>query len=410
LIQTPTTPPPPSSVSSWVVYYPSRQERREPEQDSLREEDEEQEEQRPKKHTNTRRSIMVRFGSNGSRSISLQIHEEDEEEIDSGVIPDDHSFASADAFVMASTLQQGKARSRLSSRCESTDSSKSGSNNSGSGGGCGELPAGKSNYRILVLGTCGVGKTSIIRQFLYDKFSPAYRATAVEDMYRGEFDIYGQKVGFDIQDVSGNYVYEFPGMRNVSLASADAFIIVFALDDANSWEEVARLRDMVHEAKKSRDGEQVPIVVVGNKCEVEAGHDPCILKDSPEAICGVLGQGEAQHQQDLQGAADPSQGKVRLHGAAAGHGFSACQHFVEPESASTDAQETVVAQRGHDAEAVAAVRSGQRGSHAAAVGLCGWARRGATLLACAPQSDRVDDEQIQVADDGGGSWSGLWLW
>lgn len=226
---------------------------------------------------------MVRFGSNGSRSISLQIHEEDEEEIDSGVIPDDHSFASADAFVMASTLQQGKARSRLSSRCESTDSSKSGSNNSGSGGGCGELPAGKSNYRILVLGTCGVGKTSIIRQFLYDKFSPAYRATAVEDMYRGEFDIYGQKVGFDIQDVSGNYVYEFPGMRNVSLASADAFIIVFALDDANSWEEVARLRDMVHEAKKSRDGEQVPIVVVGNKCEVEAGHDPCILKDSPEA-------------------------------------------------------------------------------------------------------------------------------
>ena len=49
--------------------------------------------------------------------------------------------------------------------------------------------------------------------------------------------------------MSGSYVYEFPGMRNVSLSSADAFVIVFALDDYATWEEVSRLRDMVHEAK-----------------------------------------------------------------------------------------------------------------------------------------------------------------
>ncbi len=50
-----------------------------------------------------------------------------------------------------------------------------------------------------------------MRQFLYDQFSPQYRETAAEDMYRGEFEIHGQVVGFDIQDVSGGYVYEFPG-------------------------------------------------------------------------------------------------------------------------------------------------------------------------------------------------------
>ena len=49
--------------------------------------------------------------------------------------------------------------------------------------------------------------------------------------------------------MSGSYVYEFPGMRNVSLSSADAFVIVFSLDDYATWEEVSRLRDMVHEAK-----------------------------------------------------------------------------------------------------------------------------------------------------------------
>ena len=78
----------------------------------------------------------------------------------------------------------------------SSDSSNSSSNASG------ELPAGKSNYRILVLGSKKVGKTSIVRQFLYDKFNPLYAET-VDDMYRGEFDIMGQNVAFDIQDVGG---------------------------------------------------------------------------------------------------------------------------------------------------------------------------------------------------------------
>ncbi len=191
---------------------------------------------------------------------------------------------------MASGQQQHH-RSRISSvasRCGSIDSSNSGSNNSSGGsggehGGSGGLPAAKSNYRIMFLGACKTGKTSIIRQFLYDKYTSTYKATAVEDMYRGEFDIHGQQVGFDIQDVAGSYVYEFPGMRNVSLASADAFVLVFALDDADSWEEVSRLRDMIYEAKSDvPNGDRVPIVVVGNKCEL-AEHDEKILQDSPEA-------------------------------------------------------------------------------------------------------------------------------
>lgn len=90
------------------------------------------------------------------------------------------------------------------------------------------------------------------------------------------------------QDVSGSYMYEFPGMRNVSLSSADAFIIVFALDDYSTWEEASRLRDMIHEARDCAEesaGQQqqpAPIVVVGNKCEVEK-HDGDILKETPEA-------------------------------------------------------------------------------------------------------------------------------
>ena len=61
--------------------------------------------------------------------------------------------------------------------------------------------------------------------------------------------ILGHTVNFDIQDVGGAYVYEFSAMRSISLANADAFILVFSLDKAQTWEEVSRLRDMVREAK-----------------------------------------------------------------------------------------------------------------------------------------------------------------
>ena len=108
---------------------------------------------------------------------------------------------------------------------------------------------GKTNYRIMVLGAPKTGKTSIVRQFLYDQFNEKHKET-MDDMYRGEFeDSCGKSVNFDIQDVGGKYVYEFPSMRLVSLKSADAFVLVFSLDDAKTWEETYKLRDMIIDAK-----------------------------------------------------------------------------------------------------------------------------------------------------------------
>ena len=166
-------------------------------------------------------------------------------------------------------------RPRLASLNRSSESTDS-SNSSRSSREGSNLKDAKSNYRILVLGSKRVGKTCVIRQFLYDKFSAVYTET-MDDMYRGEFEIQGRPVSFDIQDVSGSYVYEFPAMKNVSLASADAFIIVFSLDSYESWEEVSRLRDMVHEAKDP----DVPIVVVGNKSDLP--FDDAIPQESIEA-------------------------------------------------------------------------------------------------------------------------------
>ena len=129
-------------------------------------------------------------------------------------------------------------------------------------------------YRVVVLGSKEVGKTAIISQFLYDSFTSGYKET-VDEMYHGEFDLGGTELELNIQDTGGTYVNDFPVMVEVSLASADAVIIVFSLSQIDTFEEASRLRDVVHSVK----GVEMPIVVVGNKTDLPRD----ILKEEAEA-------------------------------------------------------------------------------------------------------------------------------
>ena len=88
-----------------------------------------------------------------------------------------------------------------------------------------------------------MGKSCIISQFLYDKFLSRYRET-VEELHRGEYELEdGASLTLDILDTSG--AYQFPAMRALSISTADAFVLVYSIDDAETWEEVRRLRDQV---------------------------------------------------------------------------------------------------------------------------------------------------------------------
>ncbi|KAM3963096.1 ras-related protein Rap-2a [Aphomia sociella] len=117
-------------------------------------------------------------------------------------------------------------------------------------------------HKIVVLGAAKVGKSSLITQFLYGTFSTKYKRT-IEEMHHGDFNVSGVRLTLDILDTSG--AYEFPAMRALSMQSADAFILVYDITDADSFTEVRVLRDQIHETKEST---AVPIVVVGNKVDL----------------------------------------------------------------------------------------------------------------------------------------------
>jgi small GTP-binding protein len=58
-----------------------------------------------------------------------------------------------------------------------------------------------------------VGKSSIISQFLYDRFSSEYKET-VEELHRGQYNLDdGVKLTLDILDTAGHH--EFPAIFRV---------------------------------------------------------------------------------------------------------------------------------------------------------------------------------------------------
>ena len=111
-----------------------------------------------------------------------------------------------------------------------------------------------------MMGAAKVGKSAIITQFLYNTFSPKYKRT-VEEMHHGDFNVSGTALTLDILDTSGSY--DFPAMRELSIRSADAFVLVYDVNDVSTFEEVESLRTQILSVKGA-----VPIVVVGNKVDL----------------------------------------------------------------------------------------------------------------------------------------------
>lgn len=115
---------------------------------------------------------------------------------------------------------------------------------------------------MVVMGSAGVGQTSIINQFIHNTFIEKRKQT-IKELYRHIIKFKTISAEIDILDTSG--YYEFPGMRRLAIATGDAFILVYSVDNDDSFEYVTFLRDEIKEQKKSED---YAIVVVANKIDL----------------------------------------------------------------------------------------------------------------------------------------------
>lgn len=58
---------------------------------------------------------------------------------------------------------------------------------------------------------------------------------------------------------------QFTAMRELYMKQGQGFLLVFSITSSNSFQELAQLRESIIRIK---DDEDVPIVIVGNKCDM----------------------------------------------------------------------------------------------------------------------------------------------
>ncbi|XP_074512592.1 GTP-binding protein Rhes [Sebastes fasciatus] len=126
-------------------------------------------------------------------------------------------------------------------------------------------------HRVVVLGAPKVGKTNILQRFLGKDFEEQYEPTT-EDFHRKLFHIGGESYQVDLLDAASER--DFPAKRRLSILTGDTFLLVFSLDDRESFNEVCQLLNEIKAAKakllKLKHPARVPVVMCGNKADLEA--------------------------------------------------------------------------------------------------------------------------------------------
>ncbi|XP_006230597.3 GTPase HRas isoform X1 [Rattus norvegicus] len=119
-------------------------------------------------------------------------------------------------------------------------------------------------YKLVVVGAGGVGKSALTIQLIQNHFVDEYDPT-IEDSYRKQVVIDGETCLLDILDTAGQE--EYSAMRDQYMRTGEGFLCVFAINNTKSFEDIHQYREQI---KRVKDSDDVPMVLVGNKCDLAA--------------------------------------------------------------------------------------------------------------------------------------------
>ena len=123
---------------------------------------------------------------------------------------------------------------------------------------------------IVVLGKGVVGKTSLIYRFVKDAFPEAHDPT-IEDSYKAVVEVNKEPVEIQIVDTAGEEDYQ--NMLDQWIEIADGFLLVFAINDKETFDAI----DEKYKRISKHKDKNCPIILVGNKCDLE--NERAITKD-----------------------------------------------------------------------------------------------------------------------------------
>jgi Ras-related protein Rab-7A len=141
--------------------------------------------------------------------------------------------------------------------------------------------------KIIILGDSGVGKTSLMNQYVNKKFSNQYKATIGADFLTKEVMIEEKLVTMQIWDTAGQERFQSLGVA--FYRGADACVLVYDVTSKKSFKQLLSWQEEFLIQALPSDPENFPFIVLGNKCDktdsrtvsVEEAQNFCAKKTKP---------------------------------------------------------------------------------------------------------------------------------
>ncbi|GAA5948728.1 hypothetical protein JCM21900_005275 [Sporobolomyces salmonicolor] len=129
-------------------------------------------------------------------------------------------------------------------------------------------------YKLVVVGGGGVGKSALTIQFIQSHFVDEYDPTIVSrplpplfvaaDSYRKQCMIDEEVALLDVLDTAGQE--EYSAMREQYMRTGEGFLLVYSITSRNSFDEIGTFHQQILRVK---DKDYFPVIVVANKCDLE---------------------------------------------------------------------------------------------------------------------------------------------
>lgn len=118
-------------------------------------------------------------------------------------------------------------------------------------------------YKVIMVGSGGVGKSALTLQYMYDEFVEDYEPTKA-DSYRKKVQLDGEEVQIDILDTAGQE--DYAAIRDNYFRSGEGFLLVFSITEHESFDVLDEFREQILRVKNAED---VPLILIGNKSDLD---------------------------------------------------------------------------------------------------------------------------------------------
>ena len=124
-------------------------------------------------------------------------------------------------------------------------------------------------FKVITLGDSGVGKTSIIKKFVSDKFDIKTISTIGFGSFNKELELKsGAKIKLNLIDTAGQENYQ--ALSATYIKNADGVLFVFSHDNRTSFDNVKKWLENYKENNPNLDfSKKIPAFLVGNKSDLD---------------------------------------------------------------------------------------------------------------------------------------------